>query len=486
MKLIEKIKKHDNIIVLLIITIVVSAMTFWVLAFANDELWAFSSIYKMVNGYTIYKDINVIITPLFYYVGEIFFRLFGSNYLVFRVYQTLIFIFMWFSVYQLFKALKVKKINSLLYLLGIMFVYRYVMAGSGFYNTYMVAFYIIGIILLIKEKFKPKTNAILQGIIIFLIFMSKQNMAVYYIIANIVYKIISNKNTKETIKSIFIELLTSFILLMIFLFTLYLNNNLYDFINYTILGIGEFAEENTTSSYIYIVAIQVVLLIAYMILAGIKKIPFENNIRKNIKILCIFSLSMIFFAYPIFNMYHMYIEAILTIVTTLYIIDKLIIETLLENKIVDIIKKVVIAIICIYFVCICVINNVNYIQCIYKKEPYFGAVFKEETVDEINEMVEYIKEENSKGYEVKILSYYSNLYMNVLNKNNGVMDLIFNGNMGKDGAEGVIKQIESSKNTKYLITKEEDNVYQESKKIREYVSNNLTQIGEISRFLIFE
>ena len=66
------------------------------------------------------------------------------------------------------------------------------------------------------------------------------------------------------------------------------------------------------------------------------------------------------------------------------------------------------------------------------------------------------------------------------------MDLPFNGNMGKDGANGVINQIKSLQNSKVLITKEKDDIYQESTQIREYIQNNMKLIGEISQFLIYK
>ena len=58
--------------------------------------------------------------------------------------------------------------------------------------------------------------------------------------------------------------------------------------------------------------------------------------------------------------------------------------------------------------------------------------------------------------------------------------------MGKDGANGVINQIKSLQNSKVLITKEKDDIYQESTQIREYIQNNMKLIGEISQFLIYK
>ena len=52
-----------------------------------DELWNFSNCYKMFEGYKIYRDLNVIITPLFFYTAQVFFKLFGATILSFKIYN---------------------------------------------------------------------------------------------------------------------------------------------------------------------------------------------------------------------------------------------------------------------------------------------------------------------------------------------------------------------------------------------------------------
>ena len=103
--------------------------------------------------------------------------------------------------------------------------------------------------------------------------------------------------------------------------------------------------------------------------------------------------------------------------------------------------------------------------------------------DDINEIVKYI---NSQENQTIILSYYSNLYMNVLNRNNGKMDLPFYGNLGKKGEDGLINEIDNLTNTNLLILKEEDTLFQESSKVREHIIEKYEQIGEIGRHKIYK
>ena len=65
-KILELLKKHDKPIVILFIACIISGDVFWNLLSNGDELINFFNTYKMSEGLTIYKDANVIITPLFF------------------------------------------------------------------------------------------------------------------------------------------------------------------------------------------------------------------------------------------------------------------------------------------------------------------------------------------------------------------------------------------------------------------------------------
>lgn len=77
----------------------------------NDESTLFGETLKMYNGYYIYKDINVLVTPLFFYLGYIVFKIFGANYLIYRIYGAIIYTFLFFNIYKLLKELNMKTIR---------------------------------------------------------------------------------------------------------------------------------------------------------------------------------------------------------------------------------------------------------------------------------------------------------------------------------------------------------------------------------------
>lgn len=495
-KILKLIDKHDSISMLIWLIILTSTFAFYHNMGANDELWNFSSIYKMYNGCIIYKDINVIITPLFFIVGEILFKLLGANYLVFRLYEgVIIYTFLLFIMYQVFKKLKLQKINSAIYTTAIGLI-MLIKTFDGEYNILSVAFVILGIYYLISNK-KLYKQGIIQGIITFLIFMTKQNVAVYYLIGLMLWQLIEKNEFKAKIKLIITEIGTLLILILTFFSAMQTIGIWNDFINYAFLGVKEFATHNVIDPQN--AKIPIIITIQIIIITGIikiSKIPITEEQWRNTKILVIFSILMQMISYPIFNIIHILNANIVFLVFIVYEIDT-IIQILIEDigirRKLNIIKK------CLLFFAILTITLVNvYINTVYiytvlikceyfpKTEPYYGALIKQTKKQNIEEILNYIKEQNNNGFEVKIISYYSNLYMNLLKRNNGDLDLPFYGNMGKKGEDGLIEKISELKNTKILILTHEDKIYQESKKITDYIRNNLIYEKTIEQFSIFK
>lgn len=183
----EKIKKHDNLILWLAITIFTAIAIFWIRLRVGDEMWNFANIYKMVNGYQIYKDANVIITPIFFIIGKIAFKILGANYFIFRILDSLIYSTMILIVYNILKQLKIRKSNALLYTLIIHYFMYTVVHGGANYNILAIMFVLLGIYITLKYN-NTKRFTILNGIVIYLIIFTKQNIGVYYLIGTIIMR----------------------------------------------------------------------------------------------------------------------------------------------------------------------------------------------------------------------------------------------------------------------------------------------------------
>lgn len=456
---------------------------------ANDELWNFSNIYKMYIGYNIYEDINVIVTPLFFYIGEIIFKIIGANYLSFRIYNVLINFFLFYLIYNIFKALKLKTINALAYMLIIFSVVSVTMSAGANYNSLVIVFFLLGILVNLKIKDDKWYLPYLQGVILFLIFMTKQNIGIFYFIGCIIYyilKSINEKKIKNQIIFLFKQSIIFFVLCIAFLLFLIINNNLNGFINYCVLGLVEFGTKNIYIGIeIFPAMVIIVISIVYScILIRLKNI--SNEIKKvNIKILP-FGIMCIFMAYPIFNRYHVYLTTILWGIILLYNMHNTIIIEFLKEKLINIICIIISITIIIYTIFFAIIGNNSFFEKLQRYiEPYYGSMMKQEQITSIKEICEYILNNEKKGVDVKIISYKSNMYMNVLKKNNGALDLPFYGNLGKKGEDGIINDIALMNNTKILIQKEEKIHEQESVKIRNYIKENLNYEGDIGEFLIY-
>lgn len=106
-EIMEKLKqfliKYDNGIVFLFILFSVIGISLNLTIVSTDEIWNFQNLMKMVNGYQIYQDANVIVTPLFFFIGLFLFQLLGANLLIFRCYHILILTGIFFMTYLIGK-----------------------------------------------------------------------------------------------------------------------------------------------------------------------------------------------------------------------------------------------------------------------------------------------------------------------------------------------------------------------------------------------
>ena len=109
----------------------------------GDEIWNFQNIMKIINHGKIYVDANVIVTPMFYFIGTSIVKLFGAYLLGFRIYNGIIFSLLILFSFFMFRTLKVDNIKSMIYSLIIfLFLMPYISVGAN-YNVLAVLFYLI-------------------------------------------------------------------------------------------------------------------------------------------------------------------------------------------------------------------------------------------------------------------------------------------------------------------------------------------------------
>lgn len=490
LKVIETVKKYDNIFVGIIIFLSIFGITLNVFVTNSDELWNFQNIYKMYNGFQIYKDANVIITPLFFYLGELLFKMLGANFLTFRIYNIIIIFFLYFFTYLLLKNLKINKNSSLFVVVFLILFDKYALIlTQANYNILAVMLCILGVYIYTKNN---KYNNLSQGILLFLILMTKQNIGIFYAIGIFVYEILSKSNLKDIINNLLLKYITSFILLVCFLTFYYTTGNLYSMVNYTILGLSEFANKNlcidivSTISIIFFISIDIVLTVFFI---KNNKIAIKDIQKNQLILLASFSIPMSLIIFPIMNKAHFMLAFYLLLIWFIYLIN-IIYKEITTNKI----EKIINIVLVIYVIFSCTfsigsfifwnthINDETYY--LKKEEPFYGGVLNDNLIKNINTMVEYI-ENNSNN--VVVLSGKAAFYMVPTKRSNGMMDLPFKGNLGKGGEQGLIEEIKMLEETEILIERDEQEMqWQESEKVREYIINNMEKIGEIEEFDIYK
>lgn len=493
-KVINFVKKYDNIFVFILILLTIISKVYNVYLNNGDESFNFFNSYKLANGLTIYKDNNVIITPLFFYIAAIFLKIFGENILVYRTFNLIISTFTFFLCYIVLKELKVNKRFSLLYTLLITALTSSVVGGGANYNVLAYGFYLLGFYLLLKLS-KGTVKSIVQGMMLFIVFITYQKLGVAYFIAIIFYEII-NKDIKSLLK----ELCTSFILLISFLAYLYLQGNLYDFVNYVILGMFEFGSKNwaiegNIFSILLFLLIPIMTLMATIVTTKVirtkvkSKDENKNDIIRQMYFCFAFAICTYIIIIPIINIYHVYLASIMMIIDLMYIIDFLIKPIIEEVSIKNIINTIILCIIIVFLIN----SGKGLLQYHYlatntsNKSPFYGAIIDSQTEKTIIEVGEYIKQNDK---ETIVLSTYApliSLYLNDLD--NKEYDLALRGNLGKEGEEGLIEKIKKLNNTQILLlheTDQEKEIYQFAYDVAYYIKQNFDYVGQIDKFDIYE
>ena len=491
-KIFNFFEKYSKFIFPLIIFVISFLLIFINTLEISDELWLFHHTYKIANGYTIYSDVNVIITPIFFYLGKLFLLVFGKNMIVYRIYDLLIFIALYVVSYKIMRNLKYSKhiaflVTNLLFLLTMSIV----TAGAN-YNTLVILFVLIGINLYITKN----ENFLIHGLIMFLIFFTKQNIGAYYILAMIICDLYLYKFSKK----FFLELLKKgsiFVLLsVIMLLQMYITGNILDFINFCFGGIFEFSESNISfaaSPYYLVLFIATFMLYIFVLFKRktLLKEVFNEEKFRNLTILIIFTAFVSLIVYPIFNSAHFLFVMPLHFIVLTYIFNSILIDELYGDiKYIGVCNLMAFAVLFMILLRIGLYyfeqrNETSYIS--YKNSPFYGIPTYTEYIEKSDTIKQYILSQNETGIDVIIVSDDSSLPIVELNQNHLIYDLMYEGNLGYNGREKIKKDILSRKNTQFLIvTNEEDIFEQQPTDLLDFIKENLNYKGTILNYSIYE
>ena len=489
-----KIKKHMQKHKIFYCAILI-LLCFSGIVFALKELqvtFTFSNVYKLHNGVQLYSQNNVIDTPLYFYLANIFLSIFGFNFFSYKIFAIIIFEIIFLLTLNILRKLNIPVLRSTLYILLIILPFSKNFYYSGInYNVLGLMFWLLGMYLIVKKE-NLEINPWEQGIISALIFATKQNIGIYYLIGLTIFIIY---NYRENIKNVFKKLICtylSFLLVtLVWVIALIIQGQFKEFINYCFLGLGEFASKNIVfnSGYIIFYAIPFLAIIGLIVIKRKLKLTSKNKfIRNTIFFLC-FMFPSLFMGYPIFNETHIILATFISIIYCIYCIDQIVsrMKELFNLKVV----KTILSIYLIILITINMYYTYDYFNMILDKDyeytydhPFFGTYLPEEQSNKIKEIVNFVKEKELNNEKVIIFSTEANLYQLILNENNQDFDMPLLGNWGYKGEERVLNKIKSLENTYFLIN-DEDITGQESKLIKSYIRDKYAKIDEISGFEVY-
>lgn len=458
-----------------------------------DELWNFQNVHKMFNHFTIYTDANVIITPIFYFLSLSFFKFFGSTIIAFRYFNIILYLIFFLLIFYIFKILKVPNhLNFIFTALAFTQSYPLVSCGAN-YNTLSTIFVFLGLIFYMLFYNKSYFH-FLQGLLIFILFFTKQNIGVLFTISVLAFEFIYKSNWK----TFFIQQLkkaTTFIPLLLFsLYMFYKQGILIDFINYAFGGLFNFGNSNfIISASPYFIVICTFTIAFYIYIVRSKKLAsfITDEQKRNLNLLGCISIGMTFSVVPIVNDAHFLFVIPFHFILLFYFLNFSILKEFSEIKkfasTTKIIPFVIILFTLFYVIIMHLCKYNDYKQIKDFSNPFNNVYVSPEYYNKINIITKYIKNQSDIGVDVIIVASDSAFYSVPLNLSHGDFDLAFNGNLGYNGEKKMIEKIKNSEKTKFLIyTDEEDCFWQESKIVRNFIIENLAKTGELFNYSIYE
>lgn len=508
-----------------------------------DRLWTFHMTQKVSMGEIPYSEINIIITPLFYQLGALTFKIFGrADFMIYAIYNGLIGGLLTWLAYKVIN--EITKKEQLSFFASLFFLNLIATFAETSYNTLLLMFILLAIFLeLKKEKAENKNKYnITLGVVLGLCAATKHTVGGIVLLASFVFTILKKYLFKEKcLKEITQKFIGVSIIGGAYLIWLICVGALYDFIDLAILGMFDFAEKNTVGTFFNFISMLNVITIftAFLISYYIRK--------KEYLIMGIYAIVTLTFSIPIFNFYHNALTAIIPTIILMCLVIK-IFEKSTKNSMLAImliytavkvifmieyslipgvnslvgengrwlffenITSAISSVLIVFTVLLILFNRLKiailvtlsilgttictrcYMWEMNVKEnnlyyiPEYSVIgMKNEEMKDILEVKEYILEKEKEGYNVLILDIIASKYMIPMHRNNYKFDLMLNGNLGHNGEERLKEEIKSTKNLLILRQKPEIETIdiQQPEGIDKFIEENYKKIGEINNLEVF-
>lgn len=485
--------RKKDIIVFLLILLINSAFMLVRWVSDLDELWNYNFARNIFDGLLPYRDFNIIITPLYPAIVAIFLNI-ANEVIVARILAILLFTGTMFLGYKLLDGLVKNKWVPILGTLILLFIYK-----DMFWGDYNFAFLFIVMLVMYQELRNNKGKVLilnikydlLVGVLTGLAILTKQTTGLFLAFTFVVYKWLFVRNKQDAILAFKISLARGIgVLIPIIGFVIYLlvTGIMGDFVDYSILGIATF---NNSFPYSELLTHPGIGLTFKMIGVLVPVFFIFNTYMlwkskdTNLAVLLIFSLQNMIIVYPLCDVVHFLVGALPILVTTVYsaylICEKDLTE--MANKAIAIVTIASIIIFALY----AVVTLVNYAKNAENDLKHFWGVPMSAGLHDAMVLLDtFIDEREQEGKEVYIVNLDAVLPMIVADKYNKHYDMLTKGNMGSKGEDGIIEDIEQKENAVFLISPKPSNNRQSSEKIRSFIQDNYTNVGQVLDYSIYE
>lgn len=503
-----------------------------------DEIWNYNFAHEIVRGLIPYKDINMVITPLFPYLIAGLLKIFGDELIVFRVIEALLMTSIFFITYKILNKIQGKKLYSIISVLIIIELYKDYIALD--YN-FLCLFFVLIIILIeinqidknnndtILNKKTDKSNSdvalnkqvgpsnekiildkkieILIGVLAALTICTKQTIGIFISLVSMIEPFLincNNNNRKSALKRSLLRLLGIISVCILFAICLILTKSFNDFINYAVLGIKTFNNylgyENVLGSEHFYIRLIAAIFPVYFVVSTVFLIIIRIDLIKNkgevvkykniiLKMICLKVMGdgLLIIIYPISDEQHFLIGIYVLIIEFLGIIGCL----LNKEKIKHCITTIEIIFICLLVYNLTGMTKINFETYIKSnkitelKHYHFIPLYNQNEMP-IKLLSDFIIKNEQKGYNVKIVDSMAAIFKIPIDSYDKNYDLPQIGNIGKDGEDGLIKEIENSHNTMYLILDDEySQNWQALNKTINYIKENCEEKGKIAFYKVY-
>lgn len=441
-----------NIKYLLLFVFFFLCLHFFYSSFQGDLVYNYGFSYAISRGEVPYRDFNMIIPPFGAFFYTIPLLLFGTNLVIFNMFQALLLCILFYILFKLFNKNAYLFIPIICMAIPIPFV-------TSLFAGYNFLLLLELLVLIYLEK--NKSNDYLIGLILGISILTKQTVGFCFCLVSLYYLI---KEKKKVFKRIIGFLIPCIIFLLYLIFT----KSLYQFFDMCLFGMFDFTSSNgKIMDYNFILYLMVLSFLIYKI--------FKD--KSNINNYYVLAFSTI--AVPLFDYYHVTLAILSCLIL---FIDKVNIKY----------KEFTLGFNCFLFgIALALIwfsFKYSFSPNITNFYGFEGKIMNSKLEKDVLAVNEYIKD--NKDSNLIILGANAYFFKITNNLDITYYDLLNYGNHGYDGTNKLIEKIKKEKNPIFLINMSEykdnsDDRQQINKDVMQYVIDNYCKEKKIGEYQIF-